>query len=131
MVWISAAETHLNLVQRVFNSARFCTSIGISLDHRRNVAALCVLFKILNNASHPMHSRIPEPIAPVRRTRRAMLMNTRALKSALSPNSVQFNRTFMPHTVELWNFLPQVIVDSASMDCFKRKANLHLLASSP
>ena len=130
VVWMSAADTHLNMIQRVFNSARFFVPIGIDLDHRRNVAALCIFFKILNNTSHPMHSRIPGPAPPMRRTRRARRMNSRAISSALRPNSVQFNRTFLPHSIELWNFLPQEAVESMNMDCFKRRVNRHLLAHS-
>ena len=128
VVWMSAADTYLRMIQRVFDSARFFIPIGIDLHHRRNVAALCILYRTLNNVSHPLHSKIPGPANPLRRTRRAQRMNSRALLSALKPNSVQFNRTFLPHTIELWNFLPQDAVDSLNMDGFKRKVNRHLLA---
>ena len=128
---MSAADTYLNSLQRVFHSASFFTPMGISLQHRRDVAALCLFYKILNNERHPMQSRLPGPIHHARRTRRAARMNSRALTSPLAPNSVQFNRTFVPRTVEMWNFLPQNIVDSTSMDQFKRNVNRHLLASSP
>ena len=131
VIWMSAADTHLNSFLRVFASARFLTPIGINLTHRRSVAALCILFKILRNPGHPMHSRLPGPIQQLRRTRRGARMNSRARASALTPQSVQFNRTFLPHTVELWNFLPQTTVDSPNMDCFKRRVNRDMLALLP
>ena len=74
-----------------------------------------------------MHSRLPGPANPLRRTRRAQRLNSRALVSALSPNSVQFNRTFLPSAIEVWNFLPQSIVDSLTMEKFKHKVNRHML----
>ena len=128
VVWRSAAFTHLQQIQRVFNSAKFLTPIGISLDHRRDVATACLFYKIMSNTGHPMHSRLPVPVQGLRRTRRARLMNTRALTSALTPQSVQFNRTFLPCAVEIWNFLPQAVVDSLNMNSFKRSVNRHLLA---
>ena len=126
-VWMSAASTHLKVLERVFTSARFLTQTRINLEHRRDVAASCMLFKILSNAEHPMQSRLPLPADPARRTRRAARMNSRAMVSALSPNSVQFNRTFLPHIIEIWNFLPQALVDASSIDTFKSNVNKHLL----
>ena len=127
VVWASAAPTHLNMLNRVFISARFMLRQNISLDHRRNVAALCIFFKIFNHPEHPMHARLPAPANFVRRTRRNQRLNSRSLRSALSPNSVQFNRTFIPSTIEVWNSLPQALVDAATMDSFKRGVNRHLL----
>ena len=111
VVWMSAAPTHLNMLHRVFTSATFLMRGNISLDHRRRVAALCILLKICNNPEHPVHSRLPRPANLARRTRRTQRMNSRAMNSALSPNSHQFNRTFLPCTIEDWNNLPQAIVD--------------------
>ena len=131
VIWMSAADVHLNSLNRVFTSARFLTPIGINLTHRRSVAAMCIFFKILKNSNHPMHSRLPGPVQQMRRTRRQLRMNSRALASALTPQSVQFNRTFVPYAVERWNFLPQITVDCQTMDHFKRKVNRDLLALPP
>ena len=128
VVWLSTAPTHLNMLHRVFMSARFLLRQHISLDHRRSVAALCIFYKIYNNPDHPMHSRLPEPAVFVRRTRRNQRLNSRSLRSVISVNSAQFNRSFLPCTVEAWNALPQVLVDAASMESFKRGVNKHLLA---
>ena len=127
VVWLSAAPTHLHSFERVFASARFIAPSNIKLDHRRNVAGCCLLFKILGNPDHPMHSRLPRPADHARRTRRAERMNNRARMSALSRNSSQFNRSFLPHIIEIWNFLPQAVVDSPNVDHFKRLVNRHLL----
>ena len=127
VVWLSAAPSHLNMLFRIFVSAGFIARTTISLEHRRQVASLCLFFKIMNNPNHPMHSRLPGPANPLRRTRRAQRLNSRALVSALSPNSVQFNRTFLPSAIEVWNFLPQSIVDSLTMEKFKHKVNRHML----
>ena len=126
-VWLSAAPTHLNMLQRVFTSAEFIARTHLSLEHRRHVAALCHFYKIFHSPEHPMHSRLPPAVNPVRRTRRTQRMNTCALTSALSPNTVQFNRSFLPFVIEAWNFLPQGLVDSSTMDSFKRRVNRHLL----
>ena len=127
VVWSSAAPTHLNMLQRVFMSARFLFRQNISLEHRRNVAALCIFYKIINNPKHPLHSRLPEPAIFLRRTRMNQRLNSRSLRSVLSVNSAQFNRTFLPCTVEAWNSLPQALVDAVTMDSFKRGVNKHLL----
>ena len=127
VVWMSAAQTHMKILHRVYNSARFLLNENISLDHRRCVAAMCIFYKIYHNNEHPMHTRLPAPVHNVRRTRRAQRMNSRALNSARSVNSLQFNRTFLPCAIELWNDLPQTLVDASTMESFKRQVNRHLL----
>ena len=130
-VWMSAAPSHLKLLQTAFNSANFLVQTKISLDHRRDVAGSCLFYKILNNPNHPLQSRLPAPADPVRRTRRVARMNSHARVSALSRASTQFNRTFLPHFVEIWNFLPQTVVDASNMTSFKRNVNKYLLTLRP
>ena len=64
LVWSSAAETHLSLLDRVFNLA---SGIGgdasIDLAHRRSVGSLSLFWKILHDRGHPMHSMMPGPHA--------------------------------------------------------------------
>ena len=126
-IWRSAAPSHLKILQRIFTSANFITRTNMSLDHRRDVAASCLFFKIIDRPDHPMHSRLPPPAHPARRTRRAARMNTRARTSATSHNTVQFNRTFLPHIIDVWNFLPQAVVDAPNMSTFKNRVNKYLL----
>ena len=120
-----------NMLNRAFASVRFVVPVNVRLEHRQSVAAMCIFFKILNSPDHPMHSRLPGPRVPMRRTRREVQMNSCALVSALSRNSVHYNRSFLPSVIELWNFLPQEIVDSRTMESFKSKVNLHLLRQLP
>ena len=61
-VWPSAAETHLSLLDRVFNVASGIGSdASIDLAHRRSVGYLSLFWKILHDSSHPMHSMMPGP----------------------------------------------------------------------
>ena len=47
-VWCSAADTHLKLLDRAVNGARFLTGgvFECDISHRRSVAVLCMLYKI-------------------------------------------------------------------------------------
>ena len=128
VVWMAAAPTHLNILRRAFTSAKFFVPAAVELEHRRTIAAVCILRKILNNTDHPMHSRLPGPAHAVRRTRRARRMNSLARVSAVSHNSSQFNRSFLPSAIEIWNFLPEELVNTRTMNSFKSKVNRHLLA---
>ena len=69
-VWSSTAETHLSLLDRVFNVA---SGIGgdasIDLAHRRSVGSLSLFWKILHDSSHPMHLIMPGPHSRGRNTR--------------------------------------------------------------
>ena len=118
-VWMSAAPTHLQMLDRVFNSVKFLLPTDVKIEHRRTVAAVCILYKIFNKPEHPLYDRLPGPACPIRPTRRAQQMNSRACQSLLSRNSVQFNRSFLPSIIEIWNFHPQEIVDAQTMGRFK------------
>ena len=123
-----AAPTHLNMLHRAFASARFLMPADVRIEHRRTVAAVCIFYKILNNPRHPLQDRLPGPVGPIRRTRRAQRMNSRALRSMLSRNSVQFNRSFLPFVIEIWDFLPQELVEARNMNNFKSLVNRYLLS---
>ena len=47
-VWCSAADTHLNLLDRGVSGACFLAGrvLNCNLSHRRSVAVLCMLYKI-------------------------------------------------------------------------------------
>ena len=61
-VWGSAAESHLRLLDRVVRSAYILSGGRVSchLSHRRDVASLCMLYKIVGNRAHSVCSSIPE-----------------------------------------------------------------------
>ena len=55
-VWCSAADTHLELLDRAVSGARFLTGGVFECDiaHRRSVAVLCMLYKIRCNPVNPL-----------------------------------------------------------------------------
>ena len=74
-VWCSAADTHLKLLDRVVNGARFLTE-GVfececDIAHRRSVAVLCMLYKTRCSPMHQLNDALPGPYVPVRVTRGA------------------------------------------------------------
>ena len=73
MVWCSAANTHLKLLDHVVSCASFLTGglFECDLAHRRSVAVSCKLYKIRCNLMHPLYGALPVPYVPVRVTRGA------------------------------------------------------------
>ena len=67
LVWCSAANTHLKLLDRAVSGARSLTGGVFECDiaHRRSVAVLCMLYKIRCNPMHPLNSALPGPYVPV------------------------------------------------------------------
>ena len=63
MVWCSAADTHLKLLDRVVSGAIFLTGGVFECDvaHRRSVTVLCRLHKIRCNPMHFLHGALPVP----------------------------------------------------------------------
>ena len=57
-VWCSAADTHLELLDREVSGARFLTGSVFDCDiaHRQSVAVLCMLYKIRYNSMHPLEA---------------------------------------------------------------------------
>ena len=56
-VWCSAAETHLELLDRAVSGARFLTGgvFECDISHRRSMAVLCMHYKIRCNPVHPLN----------------------------------------------------------------------------
>ena len=70
VVWCSAADTHLKLLDRVVSGACFL-AVGVlncNLSICRSVAMLCMLYKIRSNLMHPLCGALPVPYVPVRVT---------------------------------------------------------------
>ena len=125
-VWMSAAGCHLKLLDRALNAIKFISpSISLDLGHRRQVGALSIFFKIYNNALHPLHSLLPEPLNPLRMTRFTLNLNDLAMKFMRS-NTTQFSRCFIPSLINKWNFLPDEIVHSKDISTFKSRVNAFL-----
>ena len=74
-VWCSAADTHLKLLDRAVSGARFLT-VGVfecDISHRRSVAVLCMLYKIMCNPVCPLNGALPGPDVPARVIRGALV----------------------------------------------------------
>ena len=126
-VWMSAANSHLKLLDRALNSIKFISpELSLDLYHRRHVGALSVLFKVFNNNRHPLHSVLPEPFNPVRATRFALSLNDLAM-NPMNACTMQFSRCFIPSLVKVWNHLPNEIAHSPNISIFKSRLNAHLL----
>ena len=66
-VWCSASDTHLKLLDRVVSGASFLTGgvFECDLAHRRSVAVLCILYKIMCNPLHRLYGALPVSYVPV------------------------------------------------------------------
>ena len=74
-VWCSAADTHLELLDRPVSGARFLTMgvFACDISHRRSVAVLCILYKIRCIPIHLLNDVLPGPYVPERVTRGALV----------------------------------------------------------
>ena len=91
VVWCSAADTHLKLLDRLVSVASFLTRGAHECDlaHRRSVAVLCMLYKIRCNPMHPLCAALPVPNMPVLNTRGAVITQRYTYEPLLC-------RTFIP-----------------------------------
>ena len=126
-VWSSAANSHLNLLDKNLRAIKFLIpDLNVNLWHRRAISSLCILYKIFHNADHPLHLDLPSLYAPQRVTRDALNFNSRAFTPTRF-NTTQFSRSFIPGTTKLWNELPSVVVESLELQKFKVGANAFLM----
>ena len=97
VVWCSAPDTHLKLLDRAVSGARFLTGGVFEWDifHRRSVAVLCILYKIRCNPVHPLNGAIPGPYVPVRVTLGALIAH-RYTYAPPRCRTLQYSRSFIP-----------------------------------
>ena len=121
--------THLKLLDRVVSSACFSAGgvLNCDLSHRRSVAVLCMLYKIRCNPKHPLCGALPVPYIPVRVTRGALIAHRYTFAPPRCRTSL-FRRTFIPHSVSLWNVLVDPVFDGAGLAGFKSRSNAFLWA---
>lgn len=125
-VWNSAADCHLKLLDRALNSIKFILpALSLDLHHRRRVGGLSLLFKIINNTQHPLHSVLPEPFIPIRATRFTRSLNGLAM-TPINVSTSQFSRCFIPSLIAVWNHLPNEVVQSTHISAFKSRVNVLL-----
>ena len=121
--WSSAADSHIKLLDRHVRSCQFWVpDLGVDLYHRRVVSSLCMLHKILHNNKHPLYSELPGSYQPVRNTRAAANVNSRAFTD-IRPRTNQYERSFVPAATKLWNMLPTHVVEIRDLQKFKIKVN--------
>ena len=112
VVWCSAADTLLKLLDRVVSGACFLAGgmLNCNLSHRRSVAVLCVLCKIRCNPMHPLCGALPVPYVPVRVTRCTLIAH-RYTYAPPRCRASQYHRTFISLSVSLWNDLVDPVFD--------------------
>ena len=128
-VWMSAATCHLNLLDKIVRSASRLSGgrITCNLEHRRNVASLCMFYKIRGNQSHSVHSLIPPARGARRATRGALAAHSLSLEMPRA-RTEQFSRSFVPAVSSCWNSLDEVCFAGDGLASFKSSVNRCLLA---
>ena len=121
--------THLKLLDRALRSAGFLAGgvLECNLVHRRSVAELCMLFKIMSNPIHPLSGALPLPYVPARVTRGALVAHRHSFTPPRCRTS-QYRRSFVPLSVSLWKDLSDPVFDGVGLVGFKSTANAFLLA---
>ena len=130
-VWVSAAARDLSLLDRVARGGRFLfpNSSSYDLDHRRMISCLSMFHKFYFNTELSLSSLVPEPFAMARATRFAERQHQYAV-SVPHCRTSQFQRSFVPYTVGLWNGLPAEAMQ-AELQKFKRSCNAVLGDNPP
>ena len=75
---------------------------------------------------HSLNGALPGPYVPVRVTRGALVAH-RYTYAPPRCRTLQYNRTFIPFSVSLWNDLANPVLDSVELAGFKSRANASLL----
>ena len=117
----------LKLLDKNLRACKFLIpNLTISLQHRHFMSSLCMLYKIFQNPSHPLHSELSNLFRPRRVTRGSSSISSLSL-SPMRFHTSQYSRCFIPATTKLWNELPSMIVEATELQKFKIGANAFLL----
>ena len=127
---LADADTHLKLLDRAVSGARFLTGgvFECDISHRRSVAVLCMLYKIMCNPVHPLNGALPGPYVPVRVTSCVLVAHRYTYICTASLRTLQYIRTFIPFSLSLYNDLANNVFDGVGLAGFKSRANASLLA---
>ena len=117
---MSASPTVLNQLDSIqqndlriigVNQATACTELAIpSLQHRREVAAVTVLYKMhTSHCPRDLQELLPCPYTSGRTTRASSTMTTHALAMPHAKTST-LDRTFLHSAITIWNTLPDTVV---------------------
>ena len=113
----------MNLLDRIIGQVSFLLGGDFVCDlwYRRDVAGLCMLYKVLHRDNHPLLSYVPPPYVVLRRTRFALG------RTEVRWRTSQFGRSFLPSVVGLWNSLADEVFAGEDIGTFKRAVNNFLL----
>ena len=128
-VWCSAADTHLELLDRVVICASFLTDGVFECDlvHRLSMAVLCMLYKIRCNQMHSLYGALLKPYVPVRVTRGAVIAHWYTYAPPRC-RTTQYRITFIPLSVSLWSDFGNDVFDGVGLSGFKSRSNAFLSA---
>ena len=76
---------------------------------------------------HPLSGALPVPFVPACVTRGALVAHRHSFAVPRCRTS-QYSKTFVPHSVSLWNDLSDPVFDGVRLAGFKSRANFYLLA---
>ena len=114
-VWSSPTDSNLKLLDKNLRACKFLIpNLTISLQNRRFISSLCMLYKIFHNPSHLLHSELPNLFRPRRVTRGSLSINSLSF-SPMRFHTSQYSRCFIPATTKLWNELPNMIVEATEL----------------
>ena len=128
-MWDSAADTYLKLLDRAVSGASNITEgvFECNIAHRRSVAVLCMLYKIMCNPMHRLSGVLPVPYVIVRVTQGALVTH-RYTYAPLRCRTSQFRRTFIFLSVSHWIYLHDPVFDGVERAGFKSRATAFSLA---
>ena len=126
-VWRSTASSHLALLDWVVHNASVMCGVNelLSLPLLRDVAGLCMFYKIYHILKRPLNSAICVPPRRLRLTR-ALVAAHRFEVGLARCATVQFGRCFVPALSRLWNVVPDVAF-GRGLDWFKCAVNRWLV----
>jgi hypothetical protein len=140
-VWQGAAKSHLDKLDSIQNKALKILNItdDIAIDykiqplkHRRDVASLCVFYRIKSGMAPADTCKIvPPAMKQQRATRRTANWSDHKVEVQRSKTDCHQN-SFIPHISRLWNRLPCDVggdLREPNLQQFKKLANDYILQS--
>ena len=127
-VWMSAATSHLLLVNGVVGRVSQLSGGGVSCDlwFRCRVASMCVFFKIDSLVDHFVRSLVPTQYVIRRPTRGALAAHSRSFEM-LRFRTGQFSLSFVLSCFRLWDGLHKSAFAGEGLVCFKTSVSFFLL----
>ena len=109
----------------IFTVRKGCVRMNIAFCDIEGRSMHCaLLYKMYHRADHPMHDYLYYFIATCN-TRASAALGELALVITCCKTD-QFNRSFLPASVRLWNLLPSGEFSGGTLDSFKITVNLGL-----